>query len=283
MRAARFLRRFVSAAALLALGFFATLACGCRLAGFPTRESRATEASRDLCNRGMRAMTEEKWDDAEDLLAQAVDACPNDPEARMRHADALWGANRSEEAIAEVAEAIRLAEKDAAPLVRMSQMQLEIGQSELAGRAANRAIGLDPSSAGAWRARGRAYAAVDEHRRALEDFQRALSFAKDDRDILLDVAQTYWRLGKTRRMLAVVERLKDAYPPGETPRDVLFLEGLAHQSNERHERAAICFESALAKNPEDAEISRALAMSNEALRPGASRRAARDNRRQPSR
>jgi tetratricopeptide (TPR) repeat protein len=232
---------------------------GCRFAGLGSRESQAAVASRDFGNQGLRAMEAQDWQAAENLLAKAVKACPTDAEARERYAEAMWQSGRREDALTELANAIRLAPTNAKPQVRLAEMQLELGRTDLAGRAANRAIDLDSQSPAAWRVRGRAYAQAGEHRRALQDFQRALAFAKDDRAVLMDVAETYRRLEQPRRMLAVLERLKHAYPPGETPQEVLYLQGIAYRAEDRLERAAECFAEALARGPANEEISLALA------------------------
>ena len=49
-------------------------------------------------------MERNQWDEAEPLLAKAVDVCPEAPDARSKYADLLWRQGRRPDAIGEMAE-----------------------------------------------------------------------------------------------------------------------------------------------------------------------------------
>lgn len=239
--------------------------CGCRFFGGDSRLSQSMHASRDLSNQGLRAMENRDVQAAESLLSRAVKACPADPEARRHHAEALWQSGKNQDALREIAEAVRLDPGDAAIHVRASAMQLDLGNTVEAGREAEIAIDLDPRSAQAWRSRGRVYASIGENRRALADFQRALAFAPQDRELLQDLAEMYKTSGQPRRMLAVVQRLEETYAPGEEPQHVLHLTGLAYEAQGRYQRAADCFAKALERGPATPELLQAQAANEHRL------------------
>lgn len=246
-------------AAWLAAMLAAALAGGCRLPGSEGPVSRSLLTSRQLSQRGQSALERGQWDAAHDLLAEAVESCPVDVDARRLYAEALRQLGRSAEAIAQLDHALRLSPDDVPLLVRAGQMRLDAGDLEFARRASNRAIDLDPRHEGAWALRGEVHRRDGDLAQALADFQRALACAPGRRELLLEVAELYRALNRPAPALAALQQLRDTYATGEEPRVVLHLEGLACLALERYNEAAAALELARDRGPPEAEILAALA------------------------
>ena len=81
-------------------------------------------------------------------------------------------------------------------------------------------------------------------RQALADFHRALGYAPDDRQVLLELAELYRELNEPQRALAILHTLAEGYSPGEEPQHVLYLTGLAYSALDRYEDAAASLSAA---------------------------------------
>jgi tetratricopeptide (TPR) repeat protein len=218
----------------------------------PVSKQQAT--SRQLSQSGISLLEQGKWDDGEKKLAQAVNACQDDPEPHHHYAEALWHRGAKAEALAQMLEAMRLAGEDPQLTVRAGEMALEVGRTEDAGKLADEAIELNPRFSAAWSLRGQ----VDELRglmdEALADLDRALQFQHDDKRALFLVAELYRQQGRADRALSTLESLRDCYAPGEEPQQVLLLEGLAFAALHRYDDAADVYTIALSREPPSAEL-----------------------------
>lgn len=232
----------------------ALAAAGCRFPGDEGPVSESLVASRQLCHQGVSAIERGQWEQAEQVLADAVAKCPVDPDARRHYADALWHRGQREQAVWQLEEASRLALDDATLHMLLAEKRLAMGHVELARQTAQYAIDLDPKLAGAWAIRGRVSHASGQPREALADYHRALGLAPDDREIQLEIAKLYGELSQPRRALAALDNLADAYPSGEEPQQVLYLRGLAYATLERWDEAADSFSAAGAREGPTAEI-----------------------------
>jgi tetratricopeptide (TPR) repeat protein len=219
--------------ASLLLVLSGTLA-GCRLLGVGGTVSQSVATSRQLWQQGLAAIERGQWDRAEPLLLQAVRACPTNADARRSYAEALWNRGARQEAVAQLAEALRNNPEDAGLLVRMAEMRLELGTVDTALEVANQAIDLDPKLAGAWAVRGRAMRAKKRPLEALANSHRALGLAPSDRQIPVEIAEVYGELGQPQRALATLQGVADSYAPGEEPQRVLYLQGLAQTALGRY-------------------------------------------------
>jgi len=232
----------------------ALLASGCRLPGQrgPVPETLAT--SRQLTQQGVAAQERGHSSEALGKLAEAVEICPIDPDARRHYAEALWDAGSQSEATAQMAEAARLTPEDVLVQVRLAEMHLAMGQLVAAADAADAALDRNPKLAAAWTIRGRVMQRMKRPRRALADFHRALSFAPEDRDVLLAVAELYRSMNQPHRALAALNSLAETYPPGEEPQHVLHLQGMAYVAAGRFDDAAESYRTAMARRAPDAEL-----------------------------
>ena len=218
-----------------------TLACvgyialsGCLTIRKQKLEADSIATCRELSRDGVTAMEMGEWGRAQSKLEEAVDASPTDLDARRQLAEALWQNHSRRDAVVQMEAAVRLDPRHAPTLVRSGEMMLAVGAIEKAQQRSEEAISLDGNLAGAWALRGRVFRQQGEPQRALADMQQALRFSPHLTDLLLEVAQVQYELGRPQRSLTTLHQLLDIYPPGEEPQQVLWLEGLAYGSLERH-------------------------------------------------
>ena len=182
-------------------------------------------------------MERNQWDDAEPLLAKAVDVCPDAPETRSKYADLLWRRGQQAEAIREMTEAIRLAPDDAMLRVTYGEMQLALGNTEAAGEAANLALDMEPKLAGAWALRGRLMHRRGKYREALSDLHRAEGLDTKNTSYQLEIADLYLGLNEPDRALATLQSLSGKWSPEQEPLAVLALTGKTYAAMNRYDDA----------------------------------------------
>jgi tetratricopeptide (TPR) repeat protein len=230
-------------------------ACLALLAGchFPGREgpvSQSLAESRKLTRQGISALQQGQQQEAEKLLARAVQACPADGEARGNYAEALWQRGARAEAVKQMEEASHQIVGDAAFWSRLAEMYLALGRTDAAAQSVQQALDIDSKLASAWTVRGAVMRASGQPRQALADDLRALGYAPGDRRILLEVAELYRQLDEPERSLQTLQTLADSYAPGEEPQQVLYLTGLAYLALSRPAEAVESFSGALMRgNP----------------------------------
>lgn len=194
------------------------------------------------------------WAQAETLLRKANDSSPADAETRRYLAEALWHRGAADEALKQMDEAVRLDPLDAALTVRAGEMLLAVGDTERALVRAEEAIRLDPKLPAAWALRGRVFWQRKQSDRALADLQRALVYAPDNADILLDVAVLCRQRGQAARCLTTLHHLLDTYPPGGEPQLALMLEGITLCDLGRPQQAVDSLLAATHRGPPNAEL-----------------------------
>jgi tetratricopeptide (TPR) repeat protein len=203
-------------------------------------------AGRRLTRQGVAAMEVDRWDEAEELLREAVEKSPEDPEAQKYLAEALWRRGMQSEAMQHMAIAAKFDRHDATTAVRAGEMLLATGDARSAISQADRAVRLDKSLAAAWTLRGRAYAAQGELDRGLADLQRALWLSPNDADVLMESAQLYHQRKQEQRCLATLHRLRDAAPPQEKMPAILQLEAETYLALNRPQLASERINEAIA-------------------------------------
>ncbi len=105
-------------------------------------------------------------------------------------------AGARQEAITQLAEAVKVSPEDPRLLDRLAEFHLLAGQLEEARHDAEAAIDLDPKSADAWMVRGRIMHRLGDNRQALADLHRALSYDPRNSQILHELAKTYLEAGQ---------------------------------------------------------------------------------------
>ena len=194
-----------------------------------------------------------QWEQAESFLAEAIKSSPVDAQARRQYAEALWHRRASSEAVAQMEQACKLAGQDPALVVRAGEMYLEMGRIEDARLRANQAVDASPQLAAGWALRGRVHQATGHIEDALADMHRAISYQRDDQQMLLEVSELYRQLNRPARALCTLQSLKETYSPGEEPQRVFYLEGLALAGLDRYDEAAESFATAIQRDPLDVE------------------------------
>ncbi|MEN6405683.1 MAG: tetratricopeptide repeat protein [Thermoguttaceae bacterium] len=232
----------------------AMLAAGCRLPGRDGPVPASLANCRRLAQQGAVALDRGDQAKAETLLAQAVDVCPVDAEARGHYAEALWRRGARQEAIAQLEEATRLTAEDAAMWVRLAEMHLTVGQPELARQNAERALSLDARLPSAWAIHGRVLRADGQLAEALADDLRALGYAPNDRALLAEIADLHRQMNRPDRALQTLQTLADTYSSGEEPGQVFYQMGLAQTALGRYDDAAESLALATARGESSPEL-----------------------------
>jgi len=227
---------------------------GCRTFHREGPVSSSLAACRQSSQRGIAAMEQGDWAGAERWLTEAVESCDVDPESHRFLGEVLWHRGATQEALSEMRMAVSLAAEDPVPLVRVSEMCLELGEVQNSRVAAEAAIAIDPRRADAWIMRARSMGRLGNSRQALADYHRALAFEPRDRVALFELAELYRELGEPRRALSNLQSLRETYASGEDSQQVIFLEGIALSSLGRHGEAADAFRMAATRFAPTAEI-----------------------------
>jgi tetratricopeptide (TPR) repeat protein len=244
-----------SLVAVAALGVLA----GCRLPGLDGPVSRSLVNSRQLSQQGVAAAERGQWDRADELLADAVRACPSNPDARRSYAEAQWNRGFREQALTQLEAARRLAPDNAPILARLAEMRLAVGQTDVAGRLAQRAVELEPKSSGSWAVRARVLHAAGDPTQSLADYHRALAYGPEDRRIPCEIAGLYLELNQPQRALAAVQGLADRYSVGEEPQEVLHCQGQCYLALGKYGEAVESLTAAAGRDRPGAELLFALA------------------------
>ena len=253
-RVASVINRGIVAAALVVVA-----GSGCRLMPRSGPVPQDVADARRLCNEGLSAADRKDLLRAEGLLERAVKNCPTDVDARRHYADVLWQRGERMAAVTQIAEALRLSPGDIGLCIDGGRMYMELGLLDDADRLSREAVRVAPRSEKAWRLHGQVALARGRAEEALADFHRALSIAPDDRDLILDTAEVYRRLGRPQRALATLAILGETYAPNQTPSQVLALEGMAHEALDRPTDAIESYRQAVARGLQSQEISTRLA------------------------
>jgi tetratricopeptide (TPR) repeat protein len=149
---------------------------------------------------------------------------------------------------------LRLSPGDTSLCIDGGRMYMELGLLDDADRLSREAVRAAPRSDKAWRLHGQVALARGRPEEALADFHRAMAIAPDDRDIILDTAEVYRRLGRPQRALATLAILGETYAPNQTPPQVLVLEGMAQEALDRPTDAIESYRHAVARGLQSQDI-----------------------------
>jgi tetratricopeptide (TPR) repeat protein len=228
---------------------------GCRLIPRSGPVPQEVADARRLCNEGLSAADRNDLMRAEGLLEQAVKNCPTDVDARRHYADVLWHRGERMAAVTQIAEALRLSPGDTSLCIDGGRMYMELGLLDDADRLAREAVRSAPRSDKPWHLHGQVALARGRPEEALADFHRAMAIAPDDRELILETAEIYRRLGRPKRALATLAILGESYPPNQTPPHVLALEGMAQEALDRPEDAIESYRQAVARGLQSPDVS----------------------------
>jgi tetratricopeptide (TPR) repeat protein len=249
----------VARASAILVCALALVATGCRFLPRSGPVPQNVADTRRLCNEGLSAVDRNDLLRAESLLERAVKNCPTDVDARRHYADVLWQRGERMEAVTQIAEALRLSPGDTGLCIDGGRMYMELGLLDDADRLAREAVRSAPRSDRAWRLHAQVALARGRPEEALADLHRALAIAPDDRELILETAEVYRRLGRPQRALATLAILGESYPPNQTPPQVLALEGMAQEALDRPTDALESYRQAVARGLTSPDIATRLA------------------------
>lgn len=179
---------------------------------------------RKLSQRAVGALHRGDVATAESLAQRAVQTNPQDAQAHQFYSEALWRSGQRDAAIAQAQEAQKLLPDDPLVTIRLGEQYQEQGRSQEAAELASQAIDICPNCGSGWALRARARASLGQLNESLPDFQQALRFQPTDQKLLLEFAELHRRMNRPERALATLGSLRETYPAGEEPPQLLVLE-----------------------------------------------------------
>jgi len=217
-------------------------------------ESRQSIAAKRLARQGLEAMHRERWDDAEDLFAGAIDLNAGDERAHWGLAESLWRRGEREQAIEHLRTAVRLSGSHPELVVRLGRMYWEAGEFAAAEKYCDEALVVGPEWSAAWALHGDCLARRGKTQEALAAYHRALALQPDYPEVQIQAAELYRQQGRYDRLLATLDRVRDELPSEACPSRVPLLRGIAMRQLNRPHEAASCFAEALRRAPEDPNV-----------------------------
>jgi len=243
---------FTKIAAGLALSALVVSGAGCRLMHREMQATRLLEKSRLMSQQALFAMEKGELQEADHLLVQALQLCPQDTEARARYSRLLWRCGRQEEALDQMKIALRTAPQDPELHLQIAEQYLELGRITEAQSHIQKVLDLAPQHPGGWVLQGRLALARNNPEAGLTAFHRAAGLRPNDRTILEWIARAYQARGDADQALAVRQRIMDTFSPGEESVEALIALAEAYRAVERYASAAETYLQAARKadNPE---------------------------------
>lgn len=220
-----------------------SLSGGCR-AIRANRQSRELGAARQLSLRGVDALQQKKFGDAESLFTEAIRQSPADERAQWGYAEVLWQRGQYQSATEHMAKAVQTSGGNPDLVVRLGQMYLEQQQLDRAIEQADAALNQQRKHAGAWALRGDALRQQRRLQEALECYHRSLLFRADAPAVQVALAEIYRQLGRPQRALATLDHLAEHHTPEEMPPRAWLLRGMALADLGEDAEARRCFQLA---------------------------------------
>ncbi|WP_182868438.1 tetratricopeptide repeat protein [Rhodopirellula sp. JC639] len=249
-RADRTPRRLIAWASVLVL--LCCSSAGCRaIQGIG--ESRQSIAARKLSRQGLQKMRVGKWNDAEQLFAEALALSEKDDRAHRGLAEAYWNRGRRVSAIEHMEKAVALSAGDPRLVGRLGEMYLQEGQLEKAERQSEIALASERGSAEIWTLRGDCLRQKGNEQEALAAYHRALALQPDFIDAKLQVAELYLNSNQYDRIVATLDQLDPTGDESAAPTRVHMLRGIAMRNLNRPEIAVKHFAKAAESDPQRAE------------------------------
>jgi len=211
-------------------------------------------SARQLSLRGVPAAQQGQLREAEVFFSRASEMCPLDERIRFHYAETLWELGSRRQAVAHMEEAVRLSGGNAELVVRLGDMYLAEGDLLRAALQAESAIQSNRRLAAAWALRGDVLRQMGRDEDALAGYHRALSLQAHYPRVQLATAEIYSRQKRHARALATLRTLADGYPSGETPQQVLVLQGGALKELGRYDAAIETLVAAAKQGPPSTEV-----------------------------
>ena len=214
----------------------------------------AVVSARQISLKGIEAMEQGRWDEAEALFASAIETYPADERAQQRYAELLWRRGDRDNAILHMEQCSRLSGGDPNLRVRLGEMHLSQGNTGLAHWQAKQAIRSHRETPAAWALQGDVLSRQGRLDEAMVSYHRALSLQKNYPHVQLVLADIYRQRRRPRRVLSTLDSLVSELPPGDVPQQVLYLQGLAFKELQRYDDAVTALSAAVQQAEPNVEL-----------------------------
>ncbi|MDR0520992.1 MAG: tetratricopeptide repeat protein [Planctomycetaceae bacterium] len=241
----------------------------------PLSPSRILSSERS--RQGLVALEKGDVDEAEKRLSDAVRLDKNNPDHRRFYAEVLWKQGKQEAALRQLNELVSISGKEDAVLhLLLAEKYHEIHDQQTAFRHADTAVRLDAANARSWALRAKtrrllteaAWSAPQENspehtaemfRQSRDDILRAITLDPGNKDLLPELALIQMRCGQFEQALAAWLDAQDKYPAGKEPVFILAGKSETLAALYRYDDAAVCLNSILQRDPNDAAAKQMLA------------------------
>ncbi len=145
---------------------------------------------------------------AEVFYTKAAELDPNNPRIHFKRGQVLQALNRVSDAIRAYLTSLELDPTDVPANINVSVAYMQAEEPRLARPFAERAVFVDPYSAAARINLGSIYAALDEHRRAVDEYQQAAELIDPiPVELLVNLAESLRVLGEDAQAVNVLDQL----------------------------------------------------------------------------
>jgi len=234
----------VSGARLCATLLLAASLLGCHIAPTHVPESNWV-AARQWMLQGLEASQRGDWLSAEERLDRALQLAPDDERIHYHLSRVHWQQGRRQEALQEMAEAVRLSGDSPYLLVELGRLHLWMGRPETAEALARRALRRGEPRAAAHALLGDALRQQGQLQTALEHYHRSLDLDPYNPDVRLAVADIYRVWQEPWRILATLSALPRHNLARSQQAWLCYLEGTAYRQLQRYDDALTAWRQAV--------------------------------------
>ncbi|MDO4586126.1 MAG: tetratricopeptide repeat protein [Planctomycetia bacterium] len=239
---------------LIPLGI--SLIFGCRGVPFYRMTSKAS-ASLVHSREGIIAFERGDLDKAEAQFKTALDLNEADLEVHRYYAETLWEQERQQEAIDVLTKAstrIGTLDNEIQLYESLGKKLLTMNRPSDALDCADKIIDLAPQKEAGWLIRANACSQLNRKDESLANYQKALHFSPDNREILFKIANIQMQMQLFDRALASWQHLERLYPAQMEPVDVLYGKAIAYRELNRLDDALDNISIAIDMTPDRIEL-----------------------------
>lgn len=194
-------------------------------------------AARQWSGNGIEAIRRGAVREARECFTKASSQLPHDQEIVANVARTHFQEGKYQEAIDVMRQAIEIKRDDPELIVELGEYYLVAGQHEEAQRAVEKSLEHNHRLASAWLLKGKIHAANGEHQAALSDFQKSLGIDSSSQHAQLQIVQTYRKIGDPLRALSAVEQLLEEFPVDGQPEAAIIEKSAALVQLKQHDSA----------------------------------------------
>ncbi|MGI9519418.1 MAG: tetratricopeptide repeat protein [Pirellulaceae bacterium] len=222
-------------------------------------------AVRDLTYHGLNALHQGQADQAENLLNQAAEACPEDQRIRQHLATALVEQGRVDEAIDQLQQAIENSPHDPRLYVELGELYLTRGRPGLALEHAMVALKIDRQMSRAWILRGRCEREQGDHHAALASFHRGATFDCVGTEVQFELARTYQLMQRPLQAMTSLEMYSEHFAADQLPMKAVLLHADTLADLNQYRQAADHLAAACRRSDATADVWLALSRTQQLL------------------